>query len=127
MCTVQICTKANIHVNRVKSLPATCAMLSVKLKICQPKSFGQGCGGNGGTCRRAEERGCSGGGSSASMVKLTLRSSDELTTKPPAMRGFRNRSFRPCPYFTHSSVTETIMTAPEMGAGCLSPWFASPQ
>ena len=48
MCTVQICTKANIHVNRVKSLPATCAMLSVKL-ICQPKSFGQGCGGNGGT------------------------------------------------------------------------------
>ena len=97
MCTVQICTKANIHVNRVKSLPATCAMLSVKLKICQPKSFGQGCGGNGGTCRRAEERGCSGGGSSASMVKLTLRSSDELTTKPPAMRGFRNRSFRPCP------------------------------
>ena len=76
--------------------------------------------------RRPEERGFSGGGSSTSMLKFTPRNSEELTKKPPATRGLRNRSFLPCPYRTHSSVTETMVT-PEMGSGCLSPLFLPPQ
>ena len=85
--------------------------------------------GNGAATRAArlpDERGLYGSGSSGSIVKLTPRSSDELTQKPPATRGLRNRSLRPCPYLTHSSVTETMVT-PERGAGFSSPLFFWPQ
>ena len=60
------------------------------------------------------------------MLKLTPRSSEELMIKPPATRGLRKRSLRPCPYRTHSSVTE-MMVAPETASGCVSPLFLSPQ
>eukprot|EP00966_Prymnesium_polylepis_P333316 7388788-Prymnesium_polylepis.1 len=54
--------------------------------------------------RRPLERSCTGGGSNTSTEKLTPRSSEELTTNPPAQRGFLNLSFRPGPYLTHPSL-----------------------
>ena len=58
-------------------------------------------------------------------MKFTERSSVELITKPPAMRGLRNLSFLPEPNLTHSSLTETMET-PEIGSG-LSSESSSPR
>ena len=113
------------------SLPATPTMLIIKplhsylyqqRPQCSSSStvgsrYRLGNGAATRAARRPDERGCSAGGSSTSKVKLTPRSSDELITKPPATHGLRNRSLRPDPYRTHSSVTD-VMVTPEMGAGC---------